>query len=348
MKLDSFRELLLRKVSDPYLKTLIKYSKDEILFEHVTESLEKMAVSQHKARNANQTVRSFATEMDPEHEPTMIHDALSHHISGYKAAISKKNQDVANKHAKQAFKLMNLAATVSPHSEGKLHLEYVDPKPWERHHKLSQDENGRFKTDTKGLNWEGPDFQHLQRAPHESYSKDQTVRTHNKAYPWEHTAINGKHVAVEEGAGDKYVPHEFDTHPIMYHFKDAAKNRSAADHERYQKELEDWNENHLPKWFERHEGMQSQNPEAYASRGSSRAEPVHPDVEPLQVASAPAVEEKAAPAEKQKTITRKKDSGKVDMSDPKAKYQALIYAGFPEEEAKKYVSAQHPEHKWEE
>lgn len=354
MKLDSFRELLLRKVNDPHLRVLIKYAKDETIFEHVVESLEKMAVSDHKARNANHTVRAFATEMDHEHEPAMIHDALSHHISGYKAAVNKGNQDVANKHAKQAFKLMNLAASTAPHSDGKLNISYVDPKPWERHHKLSQDENGKFKTDTKGLNWEGPDFKHLQSAPHESYHKDQTVRTHNKAYPFEHTAINGKHVHVEdhEDLGDNYHPHEFDSHPIMGHFKQAAKNRTHEDHVRYQQELDHWNENHLPGWFERHEAMQSQDPEGYSKRGSERSSPVHKDVEPLNVAQkqtttpAPAQADTATPKTKIKPAAEKAAPA-IDLKDPNATLKLLMDSGAKREDAINMLSQIHPNHKWE-
>lgn len=344
MKLDSFRELLLHKVDDPYLRTLIKYAKDDVILEHITESLEKMAVSQHKARNANQTVRSFGTEMDPEHEPAMIHDALSHHISHYKAALSNNNQDVANKHAKQAFKIMNLAATAAPHSEGKLNLDYVDPKPWERHHKSSTDESGKFKTDTKGLNWEGPAFDKLQSAPHESYSKDQTVRTHNKAYPFEHTSVNGKHVDVADVENkNQFVPHEFDSHPILSHFKDAAKNRSAEDHDRYTQDLEQWNDKALPKWFERHEKMQGENPEAYESRGKERSGPVHKDVEPLAVEAAKEAQSK--PAAKQQAAAPEKKT--VNIADPNESLKALVSGGFSPEDAKKMLTTLHPDHKWE-
>src|SRR5690606_11399035 len=120
-------------------------------------------------------------------------DALGHHISKYKSAVKSGRQDLANQHAKQAFRLMNLANTAQKHSHGKLHIDFVDPKPWERNHptlrrtfKDVMDETGEipepvkrgnkkldnFVTDTKGLNYRGNDFSFLQGAPHESYGRE--------------------------------------------------------------------------------------------------------------------------------------------------------------------------------
>ena len=123
MKLSSFRELLLRKSTSEDLGTLVKFMKDEVLADMVIESLEKMARIASKGSTANFPMRDFATEMDPELEPAMIHDALSHHASRYKQALKEGRNDLANQHAGQLLKIMNLADKVQKHTDGKLHVE---------------------------------------------------------------------------------------------------------------------------------------------------------------------------------------------------------------------------------
>ena len=81
MKLKGFKELLAKKTDDPFLLNTLEYIQDDQLLVHVVESLEKMARSKHRGDAANLALRDFGVEMDPEHEPNMIHDALSHHAS---------------------------------------------------------------------------------------------------------------------------------------------------------------------------------------------------------------------------------------------------------------------------
>src|ERR1019366_9746539 len=88
MELKSFREILLKKADgNPYLYTLIKYAKDELIAEEVIEALQKMAEpSAAMGRGANHAVTSYAAGMKPVHVE-QLRDALGHHVSGYKGAL---------------------------------------------------------------------------------------------------------------------------------------------------------------------------------------------------------------------------------------------------------------------
>ena len=233
MKVENFRELLAKKAEgDDNLQTFVKFIDSEVLAEKALESLEKMARSRHKGDTANLALRDFATDMDPEMHPNMIRDALGHHVSRYKAALGSGRQDLANKHAKQAFNIMNMADRAQKHSQGKLAFEHVSPHAWERNKMTSQYEvdhpkvqegkykAGEFKTKTKGLNFRGSDFSHLAGAPHESFIKEIKRHGHNKAYPWREMKVNGKHIHIDdiEGGLSGYEAHPFDHHPIMEHY----------------------------------------------------------------------------------------------------------------------------------
>src|ERR1700677_1816807 len=88
MELKSFREILLKKADgNPYLQTLIKYAKDELIADEVLEALQKMAEpSAAMGRGANHAVTSYAAGMKPIHVE-QLRDALGHHISHYKGAL---------------------------------------------------------------------------------------------------------------------------------------------------------------------------------------------------------------------------------------------------------------------
>lgn len=336
MKLDSFRELLLKKVTDPSLHALIKYADENVLAQHAIESLEKMARSKHKGDAANFAVRNFGTEMDPETEPHMIRDAIGHHVSNYKAALNNNNAQAANHHAKQAFKLMNMADVAQKHSNGKLSIEYVPTQPWERNKFTKQyDSNhdlvragkykpGDFVTKTKGLNYRGSDFGFLQQPPHEAYAKEVSKHGHNKAYPFEQIKVNGKHIHVDDNAKGDMSAHEFDAHPIMRHFEDSVKDRSAESDKKYLDEAGKYynDEPHIGKYFERHQNLEQQDPKAYAERGSKASTPVHKDIEGLKLDNLDTPEPsvvpiKDAPAAKPEVKVKpaaKKEDKKYDFS----------------------------------
>ena len=317
MKLSSFRELLLRKTQDdPNLNALVKYAREEIIIEQVLEALEKMARARHKGDAANFAVRHFATEMDPETEPHMIRDAIGHHVSRYKAALGQNRQDLANRHAKQAFNLMNVADTASKHSGGKLSIDFVAPHPWERSkytntydaaHPLVQEgkyKAGDFTTKTKGLNYalRGNDFSFLQGAPHEHYGYEIKRHGHNKAYPFEQTRVNGKYIPVEDVKDLKgYEEHPFDKHPIMQHFHENPHTRTPERDKQYVEQHEDYYNKHphIEDYFNRQQQLEEADPEAYAQRGGTAADPVHPDVPGLDLSNAKAPAGKATAQQNQ-------------------------------------------------
>jgi len=312
MKLDSFRELLVKKSQSASQRNLIKFIKDEVLADFIMESLEKMARGNHKGDSANFAIRDFATEMDPSHEPAMIHDALSHHASNYKAALNSGNQSVANQHAKQIFRIMDMADQAQKHTHGKLQLDTVAPQPWERHTKTNtyaagdpkvsdgSYKPGDFKTKTKGWRHRGSDYSFLQQAPHPSPSSLQEVRRHghDNAYPLEETKVNGKYLDIEDvQAPTAYKPHPFDSHPVMQHFEEPAGSRTPERDKQYLAERDNFAKSPaLDQYFSAQESREKANPEAYSQRGNRRALPVHKQVDALNVPK------ESAP---QQAITRK-------------------------------------------
>lgn len=325
MKLNSFRELLIKKAGSEDLETLVKFMKDEILAEMVIESLQKMARAAHKGSTANFALRDFATEMDPELEPAMIHDALSHHASRYKQALKENRSDVANHHAGQFYKIMNLADKVQKHTDGKLHVDAPSPHAWERnakpnqytedHHEaykkavaegkkeFSEDEKkgemiagkkrspGDFVTDTKGWNYRPKDYSFLQQAPHPAYAREVASTGHAQAYPMEAVRINGKHLHIEDdipASSMNKEPHPFDKHPIMEHYDTPASKRTQEDDMQYMKDKEHYYSHEaspIHQYFDKHEKLEAADPESYAKRGSAPSKPVHAPVKPLDVES---------------------------------------------------------------
>lgn len=308
MRLDSFRELLVKKSQDVSLQNLVKFMKDDLLAELVVESLEKMARASHKGDSANFAIRDFGTEMDPSHEPSMIHDALSHHASNYKAALNSGNKAVANQHAKQVFRIMDMADQAQKHSHGKLQVEAVSPHAWERNSKTNQytaDDDkvkdgsykpGEFKTKTKGWRHRGNDYGFLQQAPHGSYSQEIRRHGHDNAYPMEHMKVNGKHVDVEDvEAPTSYQSHPFDSHPVMKHFEEPAGSRTPERDKQYIAERDNFAKSpELDKHFSTQEAREKANPEGYKNRGNTRSMPVHKQVDPLDVSKEAAPQTQAA------------------------------------------------------
>ena len=327
MSLNSFRELLIKKAGESQLENLIYFIREEMLADMVIESLEKMANAKHKGDSANVPVRDFGVEMDPETEPNMIHDALSHHASHYKAAIGAGRKDLANQHAKQIFRLTDLAQQAQKHSQGKLHIEATPVQPWERQgntkqltadSKPVQEGNrkiGDFVTNTKGWRYRGNNHDFLQGAPHESYSDEVRKHGNNKAYPLEQMRVNGKHLDIKDIPADElkgYKEHPFDKHPIMSHFEDPASKRSPEADAQYRKQHEEYQTSpHMDEYFDKHAAMEAADPEGYAARGSKPSDPVHADIPGLDTskkgAEKPAAKEKAdtaseSPEDKMKAI----------------------------------------------
>ena len=299
MKLDNFRELLLKKSADPELENMIRFVREDVLADIMVESLEKMARAKHKGDAANFALRDFGLEMDHEHEPKMIHDALSHHASQYKAALKDGRGELANSHAKQIFKIVDMADQAQKHSHGKLDVQAVSPHAWERNGKqdrLTEDDApvrrgnktaGQFRTDTKGWRYKGKDYSFLQQAPHDSYGNEVSKHGHMEAYPMEHIRINGKHLDIKDVPVEELKGHEshpFDHHPIMEHYSKPASKRTAEDDQKYISSKEAYHDSrYMQSYFDKHEQMESSDPEGYASRGSKPSDPVHAKVEPLNL-----------------------------------------------------------------
>ncbi len=292
MKLNSFKELLLKKSEDnKNLQILIKYMRDDYLVGHVIESLEKMAASYSK-KNPNHAIMHFGTNIDKGTEGDMFHDALSHHASNYKSALNAGNTRVADQHMAQIFKMMHMADKLTKdgyndHSGGKLKIEAIDPKPWERSYFKDKKDNGKFKTDTKGWG-RGPTkegYSFLRGAPHESYKGEIATHGHNKAYPLNEIKVNGKYLHIDDSndkTNNAYEPHPFDSHPIMSHYKRSPKAHDSISHDKYLKEYDDFHADGggMDKYFDL---IESRDPVEHEARGSKKSDPVHKDIEGLDL-----------------------------------------------------------------
>lgn len=336
--INSFRELLIRKANSEDLKKAASFISDEVLTELALESLEKMAINELKGAGANTAVHSFISEMDHQFEPDMMRDAIGHHVSHYKAAVKAGRQDIANKHAKQAMRIMNLAHKAQQHAKGKLNIDFIDPKPWEqaKYTKTYEPDHplvaagkrsvGDVVTRAKGLNYAttGNDFSFLQGQPHESYVKDIQKHGHNKAYPFEKVKVNGKFIHVDDIDPKEikdYQPHEFDAHPIMSHFEESQQHRTPQRDQQYHEAKDKYlNESpHINKYFERHDKL-SQDPN-YEKRGEAVSKPVHNEIEGMPFPSLTSKAQDKTNAPSIKEAKQPKPNKPGDMS--KINFQAL-------------------------
>lgn len=284
-KVESFREILLRKTrDDENLNTLIKYMDREILAEYAIESLEKMAERRVKGGKLNSAAQDFARDIGQGHAH-MIHDALSHHATKMKAALTAGNESAAQDHAKSFVKTMNSAQRLSAHSGGKLKIDAADFKPWDQNNfPKHRKGDGKKRTDytqakgwhtMKGNNGEAL-LDSMLRGPHWSYEHSDS-RTFNKykdqAYPIHDVKVNGKYLHIDDthqyDANEANHSHEFDSHPIhdiIMHSDD----KLGAD--KRQKFLDSHHDFHTgedggqKQWISRHRDLM-QNDENYNSRG---------------------------------------------------------------------------------
>lgn len=226
MKINSFKELLVKKAEgNSNLIALIKSTKDEFFNNRILEILEKMAEDKRRPRSSNRAVQHFGDYSldDTGDMSNMIHDALSHHASHYKAALKDDKQHLANQHMRKIHNIMHLSRKlghdgVMDHGGGKLKIEAVDPKPWERSGFPAehQGKSKKFVTDTKGWSRDGSDYGYMQMNPHEHYAKEIQDHGHSGGYPLEEMKVNGKHLHIDESVSPRgYEGHEFDEHPIL-------------------------------------------------------------------------------------------------------------------------------------
>jgi len=337
MKFDNFRELLLKKSADSTMDNMIRFVKDDVLADMIYESLEKMARAKHKGDAANLPLRDFGTEMDPDQEPGMIHDALSHHASRYKAAVRDNRQDLANNHAKQLFKIIDMADQAQKHSHGKLHISAVPVHPWERNGKTAtftsdsgpvlrgNKKVGQFVTDTKGWRHRGNDFKFLQQAPHDSYSSETDKNGHKGAYPMEQIRVNGKYLHIDDISPDDLKgeeSHPLDHHPIMSHFSKPAGSRTQDDDAKYLADRDKYTGgDHIPSYWDKHSKLQEADPDGYSRRGSTASNPIHGDPLPSSKESI-VPEASAAVSEKPKSPTQSSGKNESALSEAMARLKA--------------------------
>jgi hypothetical protein len=117
----------------------------------------------------------------------------------------------------------------------------------------------------------------------------------------EHIKINGKHVDVEDvPAPTTYQPHPFDNHPVMSHFEESAGKRTPERDKEYLTARDALASSpHLDKYFASQEAREKANPDAYKARGTNRAQPVHKQVDPLDI-SKESAEQVSTPQAKSK------------------------------------------------
>ena len=280
MKLNNFKELLSKKADgNPNLQLLIKYMRDDYLVDHMMESLEKMAAIYSK-KNPNASVMHFGTNMDKDTEGDMFHDALSHHASHYKAALKDGNDKVADSHMQKIFKMMHMSDKLTrdglnDHSGGKLKVESVDPKPWERSGYSNKNAAGKYSTDTKGWGRHGNDYSFLRGAPHDAYDKETDVHGHKDSYPLEEIKVNGKHIHIEDiDNKGKHVDHPFDSHPIMSHYKSSPSAHTEDKHGKYLEAADAYYDDGggMDNYFDH---VESRDPAEHSARGSVKSGPVH-------------------------------------------------------------------------
>jgi hypothetical protein len=313
MELKSFREILLKKAEDnPYLQTLIKYAKDELLAEEVIESLLKMAEpSAALGRGANHAITSYAAGMKPVHVE-QLRDALGHHISQYRGALKAhhaatdptekaKMRNVADQHLNKIVPLMHLAGRVGKHSGGQLTLDYPSMTPWETNYTQTERlPNGKLKEGTKDLGRRPapnanraknpravPDYRYLEMAPHPGHAMSDKM-SYKGGYPFEEIQlghpskrdVGQAYLPIEDVKDVKeYVPHPFDAHPVN-RFADSAQHELGPEHhEQINAGLAGWADSeHHKKWLADQKAKHAANPEAYKARGSKKPEHTYKDL----------------------------------------------------------------------
>jgi hypothetical protein len=150
MRLESFKQILLQKsAGNKILSSFVQDIGGDFIASCVSEVLEKMAsTTKRTGFNANRLVAAYAANLDPT-DVRQLRDAMSHHVSHYRAALKKMHsfpensperthmREVADQHLEHLLPLMHLAGKAGFHSKDlkgnkRLALSYVDHLPaWE-------------------------------------------------------------------------------------------------------------------------------------------------------------------------------------------------------------------------
>ena len=307
MKLNNFKEILLKKSSDNIsLQSFIYHMKDDYLVDYVYESLQKMAANKGGHKRPNMALTAFANSIKPGHAD-MIHDALSHHATKYKSALKAQKalaaagkteeaaqaRKVANSHMGSFYKTVHMLDKIlhdgnKNHTPGgdSLTMHVIDPKPWERNkytgRSQSKGESSPYKqdhysTDTKGWARDTSDYSFLENAPHHSYVEEIHGHGHSKAYPLEETKINGKHIDIDDKDqySGQYTPHVFDSHPVFQVYKKSNEDLKGPAAVKFMMDSMNFDKGNLKDFMDKY------NP--HPERGSKKSAAVHDDIEPLNI-----------------------------------------------------------------
>jgi hypothetical protein len=303
VELKSFKEILLKKADgNPYLQTLIKYAKDDLIADEVLDALQKMAEpSAAMGRGANHAVTSYAAGMKPVHVE-QLRDALGHHISHYKGALKAhhaasdpaektKLRGVADQHLNKIIPLMHLAGKARAHSGGNLTIDYPSTVPWETNYTTTERlPNGKLKEGTKDLSRRPspnanrknnpravPDYRYLEMPPHPGHATSEKM-PHKGGYPFEEIQLGNPskrdagqaYLPIEDVKDVKdYVPHPFDAHPVNHHVVTSQHDLLPEHHEAINNGLAGWSDSeHHKKWLADQKAKHAADPEAYKARGS--------------------------------------------------------------------------------
>ena len=296
---------------DDSLQALIKNTNDDFFSDRIMEVLEKMAEDKRRPRSSNKAIQHFGDySLDNTGDTSnMIHDALSHHASHYKAALKSDQKHLASQHMRKIHNIMHFSRKLGndgalDHSGGKLKIEAVDPKPWERSGFPNVKEGtGKFSTDTKGWSRDGGSYDYMQLKPHDSYAKETQGHGHNNSYPLEEIKVNGKHLHIDDDIDltGGYKGHEFDEHPILKNgmYKKSPQSIDEKAYDQYLKDIDDYeSSDHLTSYYDRHDKLQQDDPDGYASRGTEKPGKILPEVlEELKEKAAEEKVEEKKPAE---------------------------------------------------
>lgn len=379
MELKSFREILLKKADgNPYLQTLIKYAKDELLADEVIESLLKMAApSASMGGKANHAVTTYAAGMKPIHVE-QLRDALGHHVSHYRGALKAhheatdpaekaKFRNIADQHLNKIVPMMHLAGKASKHSGGQLVLDAPPLEPWETNYTSTErrPETGKLKEGTKGLGRRPapnasrarnpravPDYRYLEMPPHPGHS-DTERSPHKGGYPFEEIQVGTPakrdvgqaYLPIENVKVKDYVAHPFDAHPV-HRFHDYAQHELGPEHhDAINTGTAGWQESeHNKQWLQDQKSKYAANPEAYKARGHKK--PAHtyegiPLAEMEHHKAAPVSAPVAAAPEVTQAAAPAKASGVIRK--PAAKVEPAVPLDKLSEEDKKLIASLSPE-----
>jgi hypothetical protein len=355
VELKSFREILLKKADgNPYLQTLIKYAKDDIIADEVIEALQKMAEpSAAMGRGANHAVTSYAAGMKPVHVE-QLRDALGHHVSHYNGALKAhhaatdptdkaKLRNVADQHLNKIVPLLHLAGRAGKHSGGQMVLDYPSMTPWETNYTGTKRlDNGKLKEGTKDLGRRPapnanrtknphavPDYRYLEMAPHPGHAASDKM-PHKGGYPFEEIQLGhpskrdvGQAYLPIEDVNDvkDYVPHPFDAHPVNRFMDHSQHELGPEQHEQINNGLAGWTDSeHHKKWLADQKSKHAASPDAYKARGSTKPEHTYKDIplsemEHHKAAPVPATSAEGTP---KKMTTAEKKVAALSPEDAKA------------------------------